>query len=227
MSGLGGRAPFPCVLHLSVACLFALLRWGSPRTRHQPHCWRIQESRQADCSAEPRLTQKAPNRGAVGKEFNLRSLMPRPPALSAVCRARGPAFRDPAFGEPQARLPPVPTAYSPTSRSCRPRRRKSNPREAQVGFRDSLVPAEVKPPGKGDVDSAASIGREMGRDLARGGGPPGRASHRGYTGLLAGHRRAMSLSTRRRGAPARIVERQQGGGFSFLPNPNTRACKRN
>ena len=130
------------VLHLSVVCLFAFTPLGGVRV-HDINRIVGEFKNPVRLIAPPSLlTQKAPNRGKVGKEFNLRSLMPRPPAFIPPSVAPG--------GPPSSAFAPLPeppkldSGQSPrpfgTDLSVLPPRlRKSNPRRSPSWLSRSLV----------------------------------------------------------------------------------------
>ena len=78
-------------LHLTVVCLFAFTPLGGIRV-HDISRIVGEFKNPVRLIAPPReLTQKAPNRGKIGKEFNLQALMPRPPAFIPPSLAPGAA----------------------------------------------------------------------------------------------------------------------------------------
>lgn len=178
------------VLHLSVVCLFAFTPLGGVRV-HDINRIVGEFKNPVRLIAPPsQLTQKAPNRGEVGKEFNLRSLMPRPPAFIPPSVAPG-APPSSAFA-PLPEPPKLDSGQSPrpfgTDLSVLP----PPPPQIQPEEKPKLAfeiprPAEVKPPGKGTFTAPPpqSIA-EMGRDLARGGRTSGGQAVTDYTGLLGG-----------------------------------------
>jgi TonB family protein len=175
-------------LHVSVVCLFAFTPLGGVRV-HDISRIVGEFKNPVKLVAPPReLTQTAPNRGRVGKEFNLQSLMPRPPAFippsvapgAPPSRASAPLIEPPKldsgqaqrpFGTDLSALPPPPPQIQPEEK---PKLAFEVPR-----------PAEVKPPGMGKPAAPPASVAEMGRDLARGRMSSGQAVT-DYSGLLGG-----------------------------------------
>jgi TonB family protein len=158
-------------LHLAVVCLVAFTPLGQVRVHDINRIVR-EFKNPVRLIAPPReLTQKAPNRGKIGKEFNLQSLMPRPPAFippsaapgAPPPRASAPLIEPPKFDSGQSPrplgtdltvLPPPPPQIQPEEK---PKLAFETPRAA-----------EVKPPGMGKQVMPPNSVAEMGRELARG-----------------------------------------------------------
>ncbi len=175
-------------LHLTVVCLIAFTPLGGVRVHDINRIVRELRDPVKLIAPPSELTQKAPNRGRIGKEFNLQSLMPRPPAFIPPSVAPGappslesvPLIEPPKlasgqsprpFGTDLSVLPPPPPQIQPEEK---PKLAFEIPR-----------PAETKPPGKGTFMAPPPSIAEMGRELARGARSGGQAVT-DYSGLLGG-----------------------------------------
>ena len=175
-------------LHLTLVGLFAFTPLGGVHVHDISRIVREFQNPVRLIAPPRELTQTAPNRGKVGKEFNLQSLMQRPPAFIPPSVAPGappssasaPLFDPPKLDSGQSPrplgtdltvLPPPPPQIQPEEK---PKLTFEVPR-----------PAETKPPGIGKQAAAPPSVAEMGRDLARGRTPSGQAVT-DYSGLLGG-----------------------------------------
>ena len=192
-------------LHLAVVCLVAFTPLGGVRVHDISRIVRDFKNPVRLIAPPSQLTQKAPNRGKVGKEFNLQSLMPRPPAFippsvapgAPPSRASAPLIEPPKFDSGQSPrpfgtdlsvLPPPPPQIQPEEK---PKLAFEIPR-----------PAEAKPPGTGTLAAPPLSVAEMGRELARGGRTPGGRSSPTMAASLAGpSTRRTSLSPPARWGP--------------------------
>jgi hypothetical protein len=148
-------------LHLGGILLLVFTPLGHGPARNMTLVW-TQFKEPIILVAPPReLTQTRPNRGKIGKEFDLESLQPRPRVLVP-----------PAFG------PGAPTAGAPPSLPEPPRLDVAQT-EVPSAFRQAPGPVVAPPPQKIQVDEKPKLVApnssiaEMGRDLARGKGMGG------------------------------------------------------
>jgi TonB family protein len=175
-------------LHLTVVCLFAFTPLGGVRV-HDINRIVGEFKNPVRLVAPPStLTQRAPNQGKVGKEFNLQSLMPRPPAFippsvapgAPPSRPSAPLIDPPKFDSGQS-----PRPFGTDLSVLSPPPPQIQPEEKPKLAFEPPRPAEIKPPGTGRFTAPPPSVTEMGRDLARGGRPGGQAVT-DYSGLLGG-----------------------------------------
>ena len=104
------------LLHIAALCFLFLAPWARWTPKGEPQ---VAEFRRVTplVAPPPELTQTAPNRGKISKEFNVESLLPRPPLYTpstppgAPPSARTPA-RPPSL-PPSSPKPPVPMIEAP------------------------------------------------------------------------------------------------------------------
>jgi TonB family protein len=175
-------------LHLTVVCLFAFTPLGGIRV-HDISRIVGEFKNPVKLIAPPReLTQTAPNRGKIGKEFNLQALLPRPPAFIPPSLAPGaPPSRGAA---PMVEPPKLDSGQSPrpfgTDLSVlSPPLPQIQPEEKPKLAFEVPRPAEAKPPGTGKRVVPPTSVADMGRELARGGMSGGQAVT-DYGGILGG-----------------------------------------
>lgn len=175
-------------LHLGIVCLFAFTPLGGVHIHDISRIVGEFKNPVRLIAPPPELTQTAPNRGRVGKEFNLQSLMPRPPAFVPPSVAPG-APPTSAFA-PLIEPPKIDSGQSPRPLGTDLSVAAPPPPQIQPEEKPKLTfevprPAEVKPPGMGKQAAPPASVAEMGRDLARGRASSGQAVT-DYSGILGG-----------------------------------------
>ena len=218
-------------LHLTVVCLLAFTPLGGVRVHDISRI--VGEFRNPVKLIAPpsTLTQRAPNRGKVGKEFNLQSLMPRPPAFippsvapgAPPSRASAPLIEPPKFDSGQS---PRPDGTDLTVLPLPPP--QIQPEEKPKLAFEVPRPAEVKPPGAGKQAAPPASVAEMGRDLARGRTSSGQAVT-DFSGLLGGAVNAPSepLAPGSVGSGLELLSDSRGVDFRSYLTQILAAVKRN
>jgi len=157
-------------LHLAVVSLFAFTPLGGVRVHDMTRI--VAQFREpVRLIAPPReLTQTAPNKGRVGKEFDLESLMPRPPVFIPPSLPPG--------APPSGRLLPLPEppkvdagqAERPSGAepAALPPPPQIQPEEKPKLAFETLRPPETKPPGTSKLAAPPATVSELGQELARG-----------------------------------------------------------
>jgi TonB family protein len=217
-------------LHLTLVCLFAFTPLGGVRVHDINRIVREFQNPVRLIAPPRELTQRAPNRGKVGKEFNLQSLMTRPPAFIPPSVAPGappssasaPLIEPPKFDSGQSPrplgtdltvLPPPPPQIQPEEK---PKLTFEIPR-----------PAEAKPPGIGKQLTPPSVS-EMGREIARGRTSSGQAVT-DYSGILGGAVEApnVPLAPGSVGSGLELLSDSRGVDFRSYLTQILAAVKRN
>jgi TonB family protein len=175
-------------LHLGVVCLVAFTPLGGVRVHDISRIVRDFRNPVRLVAPPRELTQKAPNRGKVGKEFNLQSLMARPRAF--IPPSAAPGAPPPRASAPLIEPPKFDSGQSPRPLGTDLTVLAPPPPQIQPEEKPKLAfelprPAEVKPPGTGRFTAPPPTVAEMGRELARGGGAGGQVVT-DYGGLLGG-----------------------------------------
>jgi TonB family protein len=175
-------------LHLAVICLFAFTPLGGIRVHDISRIVGQFRNPVRLIAPPPELTQRAPNRGRVGKEFNLQSLMSRPPAFIPPSVAPGgpPSIASaPLIEPPKLDSGQSPRPFGTDLSALSPPPPQIQPEEKPKLTFEVPRPAEAKPPGMGKQAAAPASVAEMGRELARGRAPSGQAVT-DYSGILGG-----------------------------------------
>jgi TonB family protein len=175
-------------LHAGIACLFVFTPLGGVRVHDISRIVGEFQNPVKLIAPPSELTQKAPNRGRVGKEFNLQSLVPRPPAFippSAAPGAPPPGASAPLIEPPKFDSGQSPRPFGTDLSALSPPPPQIQPEEKPKLTFEVPRPAEVKPPGTGKQAPPPASVAEMGRDLARGRTSSGQAVT-DFSGLLGG-----------------------------------------
>jgi TonB family protein len=175
-------------LHAGIACLFAFTPLGGVRVHDISRIVGEFQNPVKLIAPPSQLTQKAPNRGRVGKEFNLQSLVPRPRAFippSAAPGAPPPSASAPSIEPPKFDSGQSPRPFGTDLSALSPPPPQIQPEEKPKLAFEVPRPAEAKPPGIGKQLAPSASVAEMGRDLARGRTASGQ-SVTDFSGLLGG-----------------------------------------